>query len=69
MQVSQIYITDAGQAPPPFIQSCMDSVKELFHEFNHVLYGLESARAYLQEKFEPEVLQAFDRLKIGRAHV
>ena len=62
MQVSQIYITDAGQAPPPFIQSCMDSVKELFHEFNHVLYGLESARAYLQEKFEPEVLQAFDRL-------
>ena len=62
MQVSQIYITDGNQGPPPFIQGCMDTVKSLFHEFDHVVYDLERARSFLSQHFGPEVLHAFDQL-------
>jgi len=63
MQISQIYLSDAGDQPPPQLQQCVDQVRRLHPEWEHRLYGLVSLREFIANNFDAEVLKAYDKLK------
>lgn len=63
MQVSQAFFNDSNSEPPYSLRACMDTVKIHFPAFPHILYNLESARTFLHENMEPEIVAAFDKIK------
>jgi len=63
MQISQIYMSDAGDQLPAQLQQCVDQVRRLHPEWEHRLYGLASLREFIANNFDAEVLKAYDKLK------
>lgn len=63
MQVTQVYFNDTNSPPPEPIVECMNTVKRYVYDMPHVLYDLESARAFLLEQMGSEVVAAFDKLQ------
>ncbi|MGV1017934.1 MAG: glycosyltransferase family 32 protein [Fluviibacter phosphoraccumulans] len=62
MQVTQIYFTDNGSSPPPAILARMETVKRFFPNYRYCLYNLESARQFLLDHYNQDVLDAFETL-------
>jgi mannosyltransferase OCH1-like enzyme len=63
MQISQIYLTDNGSPPSPFLETCIQSVLDILPGYPYKLYGFDQARDFLRSQFEPEVLHSFDALR------
>lgn len=62
MQISQIYLTDNNAPPPEFISNCMNAVRASFSHVPYTLYNMESAREFITQHFDNEVLNAYDTL-------
>lgn len=62
MQVTQVFFNDNNMVPPEPVVDCMNTVKRYIHDMPHVIYDLESARAFLLENMGNEVAEAFDKL-------
>ena len=62
MQVSQIYFSDSAGHLPEHLADCVKQVKHFFPDFTYQLYNLERAREFLTQKFDKEVVEAFDKL-------
>lgn len=62
MQISQIYLSDSPEAPPPYIQNCVKSIKALYPQWEHVLYDQNTLREFLVECFDGDVVRAYDKL-------
>jgi len=62
MQVSQIYLSDSTEGLPPYLLRCTDTVKASYPQFPYVLYGKETLRQFLLERFDSEVVEAYDKL-------
>jgi mannosyltransferase OCH1-like enzyme len=62
MQISQIYLSDAGDQLPAQLQQCVDQVRRLYPEWEHRLYGLGSLREFIADNFDVDVLKAYDKL-------
>ena len=63
MQISQIFLSDAGTKLSPFLQHATGTVKQAFPEAQHVVYNEESLRSFIEENYGAEVVGAYDRLK------
>ena len=61
-----IYLTGESDSGPRLlphkIASNIESFKNHHPDFNHCLFSDESLRAFIKEKFDNDVLQAYDRL-------
>jgi mannosyltransferase OCH1-like enzyme len=63
MQVSQIFLSDAGDELPPLLKQRADTVRLLHADMDYRLYGLASLRQFIADHFDREVLRAYDKLK------
>lgn len=66
MKVSQILLTDPSHEHDPLpsvIRSAVQTVRECLPAADHVLWRRTELRNFLSVHFEPQVLQAFDRLR------
>jgi len=62
VQVSQIFISDCGDELPPRLRSCVDLVRQCHQSLPHVIYNDASLRQLIAERFDKEVLWAYDKL-------
>jgi mannosyltransferase OCH1-like enzyme len=63
MEISQIFLSDAGDDLSPFLQYATGTVKAAFPGAKHTIYGKESLRAFISDNYDAEVLWAYDTLK------
>ena len=63
LQVSQIFLSDAGDQLPPLLQQRADAVRLLHADQEYRIYGVASLRQFIADNFDPEVLRAYDKLK------
>jgi hypothetical protein len=57
-----IYQTWHTKDLPPKMRECVDKLKKANPEFTHHLYDENDCREFIKNNFEPDVLDAFDRL-------
>jgi mannosyltransferase OCH1-like enzyme len=62
MQVTQIYLTDDGQAPEGLLKSFSQSVRKAFPNAPYVLYKNKEADAFLEEHFDHRIISAYKKL-------
>jgi mannosyltransferase OCH1-like enzyme len=62
MNVSQIFLSDAGDQLPPFLQHCTGTVKAGFPQACHNVYTKETLRQFIQENYDADVAWAYDCL-------
>ena len=63
MEISQIFLSDAGDELSPFLQYATGTVKAAFPGANHAIYSKESLRQFIADNYDTEVLWAYDTLK------
>jgi len=63
MRLFQIYITDTPVAAlPPSLELAFQELQTCFVGAEYSLWNDQALRAFLQQQFEPDVLQAYDNL-------
>ena len=62
MNISQIFLSDAGDDLSPFLQHATGTVKAAFPEADYTLYTKESLRQFIKDNYDCEVLWAYDSL-------
>ncbi len=62
MQISQIYISDKKTELSPYLRGCVETVKAYFPQLPHVLYDEDTLRQFLMDRFDSEVVAAYDKL-------
>jgi Glycosyltransferase sugar-binding region containing DXD motif len=50
---------------PPYMQKCVNSIKECNPEFRHFLYDDEDCRQFISQNYDQDVLTAYDTLIPG----
>ena len=60
-----IYQTWHTKKLPPKMHECVDKLKRDNPEFTHHLYDDDDCREFIHDNFEPEVLEAFDKMIPG----
>lgn len=63
MEISQIFLSDAGDELSPFLQYATGTVKASFPSANHTIYTKETLRQFIADNYDPDVLWAYDCLK------
>lgn len=63
MEISQIFLSDAGTELSPFLQHATGTVKGAFPSANHTIYNKESLRQFIADNYDAEVVWAYDTLK------
>lgn len=63
MNISQIFLSDAGNELSPFLKHATGTVKAAFPDANHTVYTKETLRQFISENYDPDVLWAYDCLK------
>ncbi len=63
MEISQIFLSDAGDELSPFLQYATGTVKASFPSTNHTVYTKETLRQFIADNYDPDVLWAYDCLK------
>ena len=63
MEVSQIFLSDAGDELSPFLEYATGTVKNAFPDANHTIYTKETLRQFIADNYDPDVLWAYDCLK------
>jgi mannosyltransferase OCH1-like enzyme len=63
MDVSQVFLSDAGDELPPFLQHATNSVKSAFPGAKHTIYTKETLRQFIADHYDSDVLWAYDCLK------
>lgn len=63
MEISQIFLSDAGDELSPFLQYATGTVKASFSGANHTIYTKETLRQFIADNYDAEVLWAYDCLK------
>ena len=61
--IVQIYISNDNGHPPKILEGPIASVKQCFPTYSYQLYDGESLRAFIAHHFEPEVVDAYDKLR------
>lgn len=62
MEISQIFLSDAGDNLSPFLQHATGTVKNAFPEANHTIYTKETLRQFIVDNYGEEVVWAYDQL-------
>lgn len=63
MNISQIFLSDAGNELSPFLKYATGTVKAAFPDANHTIYTKETLRQFIADNYDPDVLWAYDCLK------
>lgn len=63
MEISQIFLSDAGDELSPFLQHATGTVKAAFPGASHTIYNKESLRQFIADNYDTKVLWAYDTLK------
>lgn len=63
MNISQIFISDAGDELSPFLRHATDTVKAAFPTADHTIYTKESLRQFIADNYNADVLWAYDCLQ------
>lgn len=63
MEISQIFLSDAGDGLSPFLQHATGTVKAAFPDASHTIYNKESLRQFIADNYDTKVLWAYDTLK------
>lgn len=62
MEISQIFLSDAGSELSPFLKHATGTVQAAFPNANHTIYNKESLRQFIKDHYDPDVLWAYDCL-------
>lgn len=62
MEISQIFLSDAGNELSPFLKHATGTVQAAFPNANHTIYNKESLRQFIKDHYDPDVLWAYDCL-------
>ena len=62
MSVSQIFLSDVQSDYPPYIKHCINTVQSNHDSESHTIYNKESLRQFIADNYEPEVVNAYDKL-------
>lgn len=60
--ISQIFLSGIKEDIPPFIQMCVESVKQSHPWSQHTIYDNKMLREFIQNNFDSDVLWAYDKL-------
>ncbi len=60
-----LFQTWSTKSLPPYMKSCVERLKRKNPELKHHLFDDDDCRQFIYEHFDPEVLDAFDRLIPG----
>lgn len=63
MEISQIFLSDAGDDLSPFLQHTTGTVKHAFPDANHTIYTKETLRQFIADNYDSDVLWAYDCLQ------
>ena len=63
MNISQIFLSDAGNELSPFLQYATGTVKAAFPDADHTIYTKETLRQFIADNYDVDVLWAYDCLK------
>jgi len=63
MEISQIFLSDAGDELSPFLQYTTGTVKTSFPGANHTIYTKETLRQFIADNYDDDVLWAYDCLQ------
>ena len=61
--VFQIFISDTNAEPPEGLAPAIASVQQCFGAYRYVRHNGESLRTFIEERFDREVLAAYDKLQ------
>ena len=62
MEISQIFLSDAGNELSPFLKHATGTVQAAFPNANHTIYNKESLRQFIKDHYDHDVLWAYDCL-------
>jgi len=62
MQVSQIFLSDYPSELPPYLNNCVEAVRQFHPEYPYVLYNSQTLRKFIVDNFDAEVVLAYDKL-------
>jgi len=62
MEISQIFLSDAGNELPPALLHAASTIDAAFPAVNHTIYNKETLRQFIAENYDEEVLWAYDCL-------
>jgi mannosyltransferase OCH1-like enzyme len=62
VQLSQIYITDDSSELPELLVYSSSTTRECLSAFDHVLYGHDQLRSFIESSFPADVITAYDQL-------
>lgn len=63
MNISQIFLSDAGDELSPFLEYATGTVKGAFPDADHTVYTKETLRQFIADNYDADVLWAYDCLK------
>lgn len=63
MNVSQIFLSDAGDELSPFLAHATETVKNAFPSAKHTIYTKDTLRAFIEDNYSKDVLNAYDKLR------
>jgi len=62
--IHQIYISDSSNLElPEYIQTQIDKVKQLYSDYEYILWDNTSIREFIISNFSQEILSVYDDLK------
>lgn len=63
MHVSQIYLSDSGQALSPSLRFATQTVMDAFPGADHRIYDRQTLRQFLVEHYDGDIVWAYDKLR------
>lgn len=63
MKIHQIYITDNNNSPSEYVSNKMQNLKELYSDYEYILWDKHSIEKFISENFDEEVLTAYNCIK------
>jgi hypothetical protein len=63
MEISQIFLSDAGNGLSPFLKCATDSVKAAFPGAHHTVFNKRTLRQFIADNYDADVLWAYDCLR------
>jgi hypothetical protein len=63
MEISQIFLSDAGNGLPPFLKLATGTVKTAFPKANHTIFSKRTLRQFIADNYDTDVLWAYDCLR------
>lgn len=61
--IVQIFISDQNSDPPEMLHGAIASVQQCFSNYRYVRHNGESLRAFIEQHFDRDVLEAYDKLR------